>query len=162
MSLYTSIAILSMLLGVTACSSHGPTSERPSLPNTSKGYTVQSRGSRASSTTADAILRCLNEHKEEFSHSPRDCRVPISGPMLELAPSRYVRFEHPFKPDMAVALFDVTTRLQILQISEQQGGQSRFYVSRDRRLIDEFVRILDAGYEAPGEGGRGDGDKPPN
>lgn len=143
MNITASIAILSMLLGVAACSSLGPVSERPRLPNTSKGYTVQCGSARASSPTADAILRCLNEHKEAFSNSQRDWRVPADGPMMQLAPSRCVRFEHSIKPDVAVDLFEVTTSHRILQLSERQGGQSRFYVSRDRRLIDEFVRVFD-------------------
>ena len=145
MSIYTSIAILSILLGVAACSPLGPASERPIFPNTSKGYTVQSRDPHASGITADAILRSLNEHKNAFSYSPRDCRIPISGPMVQLVPSRYILFEHPFKPNIAIALFEPTTSIQILQITQQQAGQSRFYVSRDRSLINQIIRIIDTG-----------------
>ncbi len=72
-------------------------------------------GRRVSKKSSRAIIKILNEHVSSFKQIKQDVRIPIEGPMMQLAPSAVFSFKHN-GANVNMDLFTFTEEIRVVQI----------------------------------------------
>ena len=139
------LAVSSFVVGCVDSAKDAPLVQKPKQSQNALSNCLQSNavvsavswnGKAVTTQTRDGVLALLIKQIQSFRHSDRDCRVPVNGPMAQLAPSRTITFRLEDGKRVEVSLFVFDAKHRILQA--RILSPDSYWLSTEAELIDQI------------------------